>query len=246
MIDPMLATGGSAVAALDLLRRANARAVRIVCIVAAPEGIALVEQHQPGRPHLYARRRPRPERAQVHRAGAWRFRRSALRHGLTRKRGYGPFYERWHTAPRKRTRIAARTRGRRAIAADGAHRDRAEQDPDPRLPTGRDDGASLVCGGGVSAPDGRAADAGDRAHVQRDSGVLARSWRHAAVHARGQERRDIRCADEGQRRGGRARVWPAPRRRTSKRACGFWTPASRWCAAGAAIKTPRRRSWMSA
>ncbi len=48
MIDPMLATGGSAVAALDLLRAAGARHIRIVCIVAAPEGVALVEQHHPG------------------------------------------------------------------------------------------------------------------------------------------------------------------------------------------------------
>jgi uracil phosphoribosyltransferase len=47
MIDPMLATGGSAVAALDLLARAGARHVRIVCIVAAPEGIALVQQKHP-------------------------------------------------------------------------------------------------------------------------------------------------------------------------------------------------------
>jgi uracil phosphoribosyltransferase len=47
MIDPMLATGGSAVAALDLLRNAGARAARMICIVAAPEGIALVEQHHP-------------------------------------------------------------------------------------------------------------------------------------------------------------------------------------------------------
>ena len=45
MIDPMLATGGSAVAALDLLRHAGARDVRMICIVAAPEGIALVEKH---------------------------------------------------------------------------------------------------------------------------------------------------------------------------------------------------------
>jgi uracil phosphoribosyltransferase len=45
MIDPMLATGGSASAALDLLRAAGAREVRIVCIVAAPEGIELVERH---------------------------------------------------------------------------------------------------------------------------------------------------------------------------------------------------------
>jgi uracil phosphoribosyltransferase len=47
MIDPMLATGGSAVAALELLQRAHARAVRMICIVAAPEGIALVERHRP-------------------------------------------------------------------------------------------------------------------------------------------------------------------------------------------------------
>jgi uracil phosphoribosyltransferase len=47
MIDPMLATGGSAVAALDLLRHAGARQVRIVCIVAAPEGIAVVERRHP-------------------------------------------------------------------------------------------------------------------------------------------------------------------------------------------------------
>jgi uracil phosphoribosyltransferase len=47
MIDPMLATGGSAVAALHLLRRAGAGAIRIVCIVAAPEGIALVEAQYP-------------------------------------------------------------------------------------------------------------------------------------------------------------------------------------------------------
>ena len=47
MIDPMLATGGSAVAALDLLRAAGAARIRIVCIVAAPEGIAEVERHYP-------------------------------------------------------------------------------------------------------------------------------------------------------------------------------------------------------
>ena len=47
MIDPMLATGGSAVAALDLLHRAGARGIRIICIVAAPEGVALVERQFP-------------------------------------------------------------------------------------------------------------------------------------------------------------------------------------------------------
>jgi len=47
MIDPMLATGGSAVEAVDLLKEAGARRIQMVCIVAAPEGIALVERHHP-------------------------------------------------------------------------------------------------------------------------------------------------------------------------------------------------------
>jgi uracil phosphoribosyltransferase len=47
MIDPMLATGGSAVAALDLLRDAGAAAVRLVCIVAAQDGVDLVVRHHP-------------------------------------------------------------------------------------------------------------------------------------------------------------------------------------------------------
>ena len=47
LIDPMLATGGSAVAALDMLTRAGARHIRLVCIVAAPEGVACVEKAYP-------------------------------------------------------------------------------------------------------------------------------------------------------------------------------------------------------
>jgi uracil phosphoribosyltransferase len=52
MIDPMLATGGSAVAGLDLLKAAGATDIRMICIVAAPEGIALVERHHPN-VHIY-------------------------------------------------------------------------------------------------------------------------------------------------------------------------------------------------
>ncbi len=50
MIDPMLATGGSAVAALEYLKAAGARTIRVVCIVAAPEGLAEVERHHPDVP----------------------------------------------------------------------------------------------------------------------------------------------------------------------------------------------------
>jgi uracil phosphoribosyltransferase len=48
IVDPMLATGGSAVAALTLLQQAGARDIRVACIVAAPEGLAAVEAAHPG------------------------------------------------------------------------------------------------------------------------------------------------------------------------------------------------------
>jgi uracil phosphoribosyltransferase len=50
LIDPMLATGGSAVAALDMLTQAGARHLRLVCIVAAPEGVGAVERAYPSVP----------------------------------------------------------------------------------------------------------------------------------------------------------------------------------------------------
>lgn len=46
VIDPMLATGNSAVAALDRLRAHGAKDIRVVCVLAAPEGLKrLHEQH---------------------------------------------------------------------------------------------------------------------------------------------------------------------------------------------------------
>ncbi|HVW21036.1 MAG TPA: uracil phosphoribosyltransferase [Opitutaceae bacterium] len=48
VVDPMLATGGSAVLALDLIRRERPADLRLVCIVAAPEGIKAVETQHPG------------------------------------------------------------------------------------------------------------------------------------------------------------------------------------------------------
>ena len=50
VVDPMLATGGSAVAALERLRRAGARDLRLVCVVAAPEGVAAVRAVEPDLP----------------------------------------------------------------------------------------------------------------------------------------------------------------------------------------------------
>ncbi len=50
LIDPMLATGGSAVAALDFLREQGARNIRLVSLVAAPEGIRRVRKSHPTLP----------------------------------------------------------------------------------------------------------------------------------------------------------------------------------------------------
>ena len=46
ILDPMLATGGSAVAAVDALKHAGARRIRFLCLVAAPEGVQrMLEAH---------------------------------------------------------------------------------------------------------------------------------------------------------------------------------------------------------
>lgn len=47
IIDPMLATGGSLVATIDMLKKAGAREIRALVLVAAPEGIARVNQAHP-------------------------------------------------------------------------------------------------------------------------------------------------------------------------------------------------------
>jgi uracil phosphoribosyltransferase len=53
VVDPMLATGGSAAQALDVVKAAGAKEVVFVCIVAAPEGVAAVQQAHPDIP-IYA------------------------------------------------------------------------------------------------------------------------------------------------------------------------------------------------
>jgi uracil phosphoribosyltransferase len=50
LIDPMLATGGSGSAAVSFLKKAGVRNMKFVCLVAAPEGIALLQAHHPELP----------------------------------------------------------------------------------------------------------------------------------------------------------------------------------------------------
>lgn len=47
LVDPMLATGGSAVAAISMLRQAGASDIRMLCLVASPEGIERMRNEHP-------------------------------------------------------------------------------------------------------------------------------------------------------------------------------------------------------
>jgi uracil phosphoribosyltransferase len=55
VLDPMLATGGSAVATIDILKRWGVNKIKFIGIIGAPEGIANLQQHHPEVPiHLAA------------------------------------------------------------------------------------------------------------------------------------------------------------------------------------------------
>ncbi len=47
VLDPMLATGGSAVAALDFLKQKGAKSMKLVCLIGAPEGVEAVQEAHP-------------------------------------------------------------------------------------------------------------------------------------------------------------------------------------------------------
>lgn len=50
VVDPMLATGNSSVAAIDLLKQAGAKNLRFLCLLAAPEGVARMREAHPDVP----------------------------------------------------------------------------------------------------------------------------------------------------------------------------------------------------
>lgn len=55
VLDPMLATGGSAVATVDVLKRWGVNRIKFVGLIGAPEGVALLQKHHPDVPiHLAA------------------------------------------------------------------------------------------------------------------------------------------------------------------------------------------------
>jgi uracil phosphoribosyltransferase len=54
VVDPMLATGNSSAAAVDLLKKAGAKNIRFLCLLAAPEGIARMKEAHPDVPIVTA------------------------------------------------------------------------------------------------------------------------------------------------------------------------------------------------
>lgn len=47
VIDPMLATGGSAAAAITALKQRKAKSIKLMCLIAAPEGVQVVQDEHP-------------------------------------------------------------------------------------------------------------------------------------------------------------------------------------------------------
>ena len=54
VVDPMLATGNSSVAAIDLLKQSGARNIRFLCLLAAPEGVQRMKEAHPDVPIVTA------------------------------------------------------------------------------------------------------------------------------------------------------------------------------------------------
>lgn len=47
VLDPMLATGGSADAAIEMIKKRGAKSIKLVCLVGAPEGVELIKERHP-------------------------------------------------------------------------------------------------------------------------------------------------------------------------------------------------------
>ena len=87
VVDPMLATGGSASAAIQFLKDDGVKHIKLMCIIGAPEGVERMQKDHPdvdictGRP---------PERERLHRSRSGRRRRPHLRHKVSQHNSLSP------------------------------------------------------------------------------------------------------------------------------------------------------------
>ena len=79
ILDPMLATGGSATAAIEVLKKWGAERIKLVNLIAAPEGVEAVAKAHPGRGDLLRVARPPAQRQRLHPARPRRRRRPPVR-----------------------------------------------------------------------------------------------------------------------------------------------------------------------
>ena len=86
IVDPMLATAGSMIATIELLKARGCRDIRALVLVAAPEGICCARSGPPGRALLDGRDRQPSQRERLHHSRARRRRRQDLRHQVARCR----------------------------------------------------------------------------------------------------------------------------------------------------------------
>ena len=47
LLDPMLATGGTAVDAINIIKKSNPKSIKFMCIIAAPEGMKVLTESHP-------------------------------------------------------------------------------------------------------------------------------------------------------------------------------------------------------
>lgn len=50
VLDPMLATGGSAVDAINIIKRSHPKSIKFMCVIAAPEGVEALSKAHPDVP----------------------------------------------------------------------------------------------------------------------------------------------------------------------------------------------------
>ena len=79
VVDPMLATGNSAVAAVSRIKEEGAQQIKFVCLLAAPEGIAQFQSAHPDVPIFTAAIDQKPQRPRLHHPRPRRRRRPAVR-----------------------------------------------------------------------------------------------------------------------------------------------------------------------
>ncbi len=84
VLDPMLATGNSAAAAVERLKETRPRSIRFVSLLAVSGGHGALPRRAPGRAGLHRGDRPRAQRPRLHRSRPGRRRRPPVRHQVAR------------------------------------------------------------------------------------------------------------------------------------------------------------------